>query len=115
MTSSFLRVLARLAFASFKTPTLIGLVLMVIVAPGRGAGEPAVSPQASTTTEVNPATVLPERSTLLQETPPPTLARLSFHVPPGRMVEFAAAYAAQVVPVLTAHGLVASAERGRAT
>jgi len=45
----------------------------------------------------------------------PTLARLSFWVPPQRMAEFEAAYEAKVVPILKAHGLTESSERGRAT
>ena len=45
----------------------------------------------------------------------PTLARLSFWVPPERMAEFAAAYKEQVVPVLKKHGLVQVSEQGRAT
>jgi hypothetical protein len=45
----------------------------------------------------------------------PTLARLSFWVPPQRMTEFEAAYEARVVPILKRHGLVPSSERGRAT
>ena len=45
----------------------------------------------------------------------PTLARLSFWVPPERMAEFEAAYEEQVVPILKKHGLVESSERGRAT
>jgi len=45
----------------------------------------------------------------------PTLARLSFWVPPHRMKEFEAAYQAKVVPILKRHGLVEFSERGRAT
>ena len=45
----------------------------------------------------------------------PTLARLSFWVPPERMSEFEAAHEAQVVPFLKQHGLVASSQQGRAT
>ncbi len=45
----------------------------------------------------------------------PTLARLSFWVPPERMAEFEAAYEEQVEPILKQHGLVASSQRGRAT
>ncbi len=45
----------------------------------------------------------------------PTLARLSFWVPPEHMAEFDAAYEEQVVPILKQHGLVASPQRGRAT
>ena len=45
----------------------------------------------------------------------PTLARLSFWVPPTRMAEFETAYEAKVVPILKKHGLVESVERGRAT
>jgi len=45
----------------------------------------------------------------------PTLARLSFWVPPERMEEFAAAYAEQIAPILKKHGLVESSDRGRAT
>lgn len=45
----------------------------------------------------------------------PTLARLSFWVPPQRLAEFETAYQAQVLPILTKHGLAASATRGRAT
>ena len=45
----------------------------------------------------------------------PTLARLSFWVPPERKVEFKAVYDEQVVPLLKQHGLVESSQRGRAT
>ena len=47
--------------------------------------------------------------------PSPTLARLSFWVPPQSMSEFETAYETKIVPILKAHGLVASSERGRAT
>jgi len=47
--------------------------------------------------------------------PLPTLARLSFWVPPKRMAEFEAIYNAKIVPILKTHGLVESAQRGRAT
>ena len=46
---------------------------------------------------------------------PSTLARLSFWVSPERMAEFATDYEAKVVPILKAHGLTESSERGRAT
>ena len=45
----------------------------------------------------------------------PTLARLSFWLPPGRMAEFEGAYREQVLPILMRHGLVESSDRGRAT
>ena len=45
----------------------------------------------------------------------PTLARLSFWVPPQRMAEFETAYREKVVPILKKHGLAESSERGRAT
>lgn len=45
----------------------------------------------------------------------PTLARLSFWVPPERMVEFEAAYNEQVAPFLKERGFVASSQPGRAT
>ena len=45
----------------------------------------------------------------------PTLARLSFWVPPDRKAEFEAAYQAKVLPILKAHGLTESSEKGRAT
>jgi len=45
----------------------------------------------------------------------PTLARLSFWIPPERMSEFEAAYEARVVPILERHALTPSSERGRAT
>jgi len=45
----------------------------------------------------------------------PTLARLSFWVPPQRMAEFESAYEAKIVPILKRHGLTESSERGRAT
>ena len=45
----------------------------------------------------------------------PTLARLSFWVPPERMEEFERAYEEQIVPVLKEHDLVASSEIGRTT
>ena len=44
-----------------------------------------------------------------------TLARLSFWVPPERMAGFEAAYEAKVAPILKAHGLTESSERGRET
>ena len=46
---------------------------------------------------------------------PPTLARLSFWVPPERMAEFEVAYEERAVPVLEQHGLVVSTRRGRTT
>ena len=45
----------------------------------------------------------------------PTLARLSFWVPPERMAEFEGTYAEQIVPILEKHGLVESPVHGRAT
>ena len=45
----------------------------------------------------------------------PTLARLSFWVPPERMGEFETMYEEQVVPILQKHDLVESSERGRST
>ena len=45
----------------------------------------------------------------------PTLARLSFWLPPERMTEFGATYQKEVVPILGKHGLRESAEQGRAT
>ena len=45
----------------------------------------------------------------------PTLARLSFWVPPERMAEFETAYRKQVLPILKRHGLEESPERGWAT
>ena len=45
----------------------------------------------------------------------PTLARLSFWVPPERMTEFEAAYQKHVLPILNRHGLVPSTEPGRTT
>lgn len=47
--------------------------------------------------------------------PSQTLARLSFWLPPERMAEFATDYEAKVAPILKAHGLTESSERGRAT
>ncbi len=44
----------------------------------------------------------------------PTLARLSFWLPPQRMSEFEAAYQTKVVPILKKHGLTPSSERARA-
>ncbi|MDP6777839.1 MAG: hypothetical protein QGI83_13855, partial [Candidatus Latescibacteria bacterium] len=41
----------------------------------------------------------------------PTLARLSFWVPPERVGEFEAAYRKQVIPILVAHGLDTTASR----
>ncbi len=41
------------------------------------------------------------------------MARLSFWVPPERMAEFEAAYQERVVPILKAHGLAESSEKGR--
>ena len=46
---------------------------------------------------------------------PPTLARLSFWIPPARRVEFEAAYEARIAPILRRRGLAESSERGRAT
>ena len=43
----------------------------------------------------------------------PTLARLSFPVPPERMAEFEAVYEEKAVPVLKTYGLVESPEEGR--
>ena len=48
-------------------------------------------------------------------TTPPTLARLSFRVPPERMAELAAACQSRLVPILAQHGLVESPARGRTT
>ena len=45
----------------------------------------------------------------------PTLARLSFWVPPERVEEFGAAYADQIVPLLSERGLIESTEQGRVT
>ena len=45
----------------------------------------------------------------------PTLARLSFWVPPERMEEFETAYEKEVAPFLKAHGHVESSRRSRAT
>ena len=45
----------------------------------------------------------------------PTLARLSFWVPPERMTEFEVAYEEQAVPILRKHGLVESSQSGRTT
>ena len=45
----------------------------------------------------------------------PTLARLSFRVPPERMAEFESVYRAKVAPLLKRHGLSESSRRGRAT
>lgn len=45
----------------------------------------------------------------------PTLARLSFWMPPERITEFEAAYEGQLVPLLQSHGLVPSTVQGRAT
>ena len=45
----------------------------------------------------------------------PTLARLSFESSPERMAEFEAVYEAKVAPILKAHGLAESSERGRPT
>ena len=42
----------------------------------------------------------------------PTLARLSFWVPPGGMVEFEAAFQEKVGPLLDRAGFIPSAERG---
>jgi len=47
--------------------------------------------------------------------PAPTLARLSFWVPPARMSEFEAAYEAKVIPILRRYGLVSSSRPERAT
>ena len=55
------------------------------------------------------------RADILVRPTPPLLARLSFWVPPARMVEFEAAYEGQLAPLLDERGWVASADRGRAT
>ena len=44
-----------------------------------------------------------------------TLARLSFHVPAGRMDEFSEIYAEELAPLLARRDLVEAAERGRKT
>ena len=43
----------------------------------------------------------------------PTLARLSFRVPPERMDEFAGAYEQRLLPILKGHGLVVTEEVAR--
>jgi hypothetical protein len=57
-------------------------------------------------------------SSLLGQTPvtakEPTLARLSFWVPPERMAEFERAYEQKIVSILKRHGLVKSSRKGRA-
>ena len=45
----------------------------------------------------------------------PTLARLSFYVPPERMGDFEAIYQEKLVPVLESCGLMESSRQGRAT
>jgi len=45
----------------------------------------------------------------------PTLARLSFWLPPERMGEFERMYGETIVPILKTHGLAPSSRRGRAT
>ena len=45
----------------------------------------------------------------------PTLARLSFWVPPDRMAEFEATYQEKVVPIQKTHALLESSEKRRAT
>ena len=45
----------------------------------------------------------------------PTLARMSFWVPPERMGEFEAIYREKLAPILKRHGLVASSGREQAT
>ena len=45
----------------------------------------------------------------------PTLARLSFRLPPERMAEFEAVYRAKIAPLLKRHGLPESSRQGRAT
>ena len=45
----------------------------------------------------------------------PTLARLSFRVPPERMAEFESVYRAKVAPMLKRHSLSESSRQGRAT
>ena len=45
----------------------------------------------------------------------PTLARLSFWVPPERTAEFETVYEEEIVPLLEQHGLVESSQRGRTT
>jgi DNA-binding NtrC family response regulator/ligand-binding sensor domain-containing protein len=44
-----------------------------------------------------------------------TLARLTFWVPPAQLAEFEAVYETRIAPILSKHGLVESAERGRPT
>jgi len=45
----------------------------------------------------------------------PTLARMSFWAQPGRMAEFETAYKEQILPLLRAHGMKESVEKGRTT
>ena len=45
----------------------------------------------------------------------PTLARLSFWLPPERVVEFEGLYTEKVTPLLKQHGLVESAQKSRTT
>jgi ligand-binding sensor domain-containing protein/serine phosphatase RsbU (regulator of sigma subunit) len=47
------------------------------------------------------------------EPTPPTLARLSFWVPPGRVVEFGVVYQERIVPILKRHGLAESSQYPR--
>jgi len=63
----------------------------------------------------DPSHQLPLSVTGTGRHPLPTLARLSFWVPPARMSEFEAAYREKVAPILKRHGLMESSERGRAT
>jgi signal transduction histidine kinase/ligand-binding sensor domain-containing protein len=51
----------------------------------------------------------------LQSVKEPTLARLSFWMPPERVADFEAAYEERIAPLLQERGLVESAQRGRAT
>ena len=59
--------------------------------------------------------ILPASSLPLYSQDGSTIARLSFWVPPERVTEFEAAYEDQALPILKKHGLVVSAESGRAT
>ena len=45
----------------------------------------------------------------------PSLARLSFWVPPDQVDEFATSYQEKLMPILKGHGLVESSQPARAT
>jgi len=95
-------------FAPILTRTILFALFLLVATEGWAA---AGTPQGGGTRPYGSVRLLGGAPVSLS----PTLARLSFRVPPSRMAEFETAYEAKVIPILKAHGLVESAERGRAT